>query len=251
MTGLKGLYLDKTSPMPLYGQLRQALLEAITSGRIPEGSKLPTEEELCDQLGISRPVARQAYSTLIAEGYVERMRGKGTFVCRQDTRGRFLNTQISFANEMRILGKLHYHTELLSQEWVAGDPTLADKLNLGPEERCFHMKRMRYVEGKPFVLLENYIPESIFPGIEKFNLAKNSMYDTFEKEYHVKVVRAKRMIGAQTANHEFSQYFGVKCGSPVLYITNVAIDQKDRPVDFSKEYLDGLTQEFEFEVVNK
>lgn len=42
---LNGLYLDKTSPMPLYEQLRQALLEAITNGKIPEGAKLPTEEE--------------------------------------------------------------------------------------------------------------------------------------------------------------------------------------------------------------
>ena len=97
MTGLSGLYLDKTSPMPLYEQLRQALLEAIISGSIQEGTKLPTEEELCDQLGISRPVARQAYSALIAEGYVERMRGRGTFVHRQENRGRFLNAQLSFA----------------------------------------------------------------------------------------------------------------------------------------------------------
>ncbi|MCI8738357.1 MAG: hypothetical protein HFI11_15585 [Lachnospiraceae bacterium] len=40
-------------------------------------------------------------------------------------------------------------------------------------------------------------------------------------------------------------------GSPVLYITNVAVDQNDRPVDFSKEYLDGLSQKFEFDVINK
>lgn len=250
MTDLNGLYLDKTSPMPLYEQLRQALLEAIKNGRIPEGTKLPTEEELCDRLGISRPVARQAYSALIAEGYVERMRGKGTFVRHPDTRGRFLNMQISFEKEMSILGKPH-HTELIAQEWVTGDLTLAAKLNLGLTERCFHMKRMRYMERKPFVLLENYIPESIFPGIEKYDLAANSLYDTFEKEYHVRVARAERMIGAQTANSEFARLFGVECGSPVLYITNVAIDQNDRPVDFSKEYLDGLTQKFEFEVVNK
>lgn len=250
MTGLSGLYLDKTSPMPLYEQLRQALLEEITSGRIPEGTKLPTEEELCDQLEISRPVARQAYSALIAEGYVERMRGKGTFVHRPDTRGRFLNTQLSFAKEMSILGKPH-STELLAREWVTGDSTLAAKLNLEPDERCLHIKRMRYVEGKPFVLTENYIPESIFPGIERYDLAKESLYGVFEKEYHVKVVRAKRVIRAQTAGREFAEMFGVECGAPVLYITNVAVDQNDRPVDFSKEYLDGLSQKFEFDVVNK
>lgn len=250
MTGLSGLYLDKTSPMPLYEQLRQALLEAITSGKIPEGTKMPTEEELCEQLGISRPVARQAYSALIAEGYVERMRGRGTFVHRPDTRGRFLNTQLSFAKEMSILGKLH-HTRLLSKEWVSGDLSLAARLNLEAKERCLHIKRMRYVEGKPFVLTENYIPESVFPGIEQYDLAGESLYGVFEREYHVKVVRARRVIRAQTADREFAGLFGVECGAPVLYITNVAVDQKDRPVDFSKEYLNGLTQKFEFDVVNK
>ncbi len=250
MAELSGLYLDKTSPMPLYEQLRQALLEAIISGKIPEGTKLPTEEELCDQLGISRPVARQAYSALINEGYVERMRGRGTFVHRPDTRGRFMNTQLSFAKEMGILGKQH-HTELLCQEWTDGDSVLAGLLNLKAGERCYHIKRMRYVDKKPFVLAENYIPESIFPGIEQYDLAESSLYGVFEKEYHVKVMRARRVIRARTADAEFAELFDVQPGSPVLYITNVAVDQNDRPVDFSKEYLDGLSQKFEFDVVNQ
>ena len=56
-----GLFLDKGSAVPLYEQLRQGLLDAISKGQIPVGGKLPTEEELCAALGISRPVARQAY----------------------------------------------------------------------------------------------------------------------------------------------------------------------------------------------
>ena len=80
MIELNGIQLDKISAFPLYEQLRKALLEAITSGKLPAGTKLPTEEELCAQFGISRPVARQAYNMLIEEGFVERMRGRGTFV---------------------------------------------------------------------------------------------------------------------------------------------------------------------------
>lgn len=68
MIELNGIQLDKTSAVPLYEQLRKALLEAITSGKLSAGTKLPTEEELCAQFGISRPVARQAYNMLIEEG---------------------------------------------------------------------------------------------------------------------------------------------------------------------------------------
>ena len=56
MIELNGIQLDKTSAVPLYEQLRKALLEAITSGKLSAGTKLPTEEALCAQFGISRPV---------------------------------------------------------------------------------------------------------------------------------------------------------------------------------------------------
>ena len=102
-----------------------------------------------------------------------------------------------------------------------------------------------------FALVGNYIPESIFPGLDQYDLAENSRYDIFAREYRVKVMRAKRAIRTRIAEPEFAKFFGVECGSPVLYITNIAVDQNDRPVDFSKEYLDGVTQKFEFDVINK
>ena len=78
MIELNGIQLDKTSAVPLYEQLRKALLEAITSGKLSAGTKLPTEEELCAQFGISRPVARQAYNMLIEDGFVHDFGKQGT-----------------------------------------------------------------------------------------------------------------------------------------------------------------------------
>ena len=179
MIELNGIQLDKTSAVPLYEQLRKALLEAITSGKLSAGTKLPTEEELCAQFGISRPVARQAYNMLIEEGFVERMRGRGTFVRSPDTRGRFLNKQLSFAAEMGVLN-LEHRTEVLRAEWVSYTPELFARLKLERGDRCYHLVRMRYVSGKPFVLVENYVPESVFPGIDAYDFAQRSLYDVFE-----------------------------------------------------------------------
>lgn len=242
-------FLDKNSPVPLYEQLRQALLEAITSGEIPVGARLPTEEALCAQFGISRPVARQAYSSLITEGYVERMRGRGTFVRSPDVLGRFLKTQISFQEEMEIAG-LPHRTELLRANWLNYTPELFSRLGLDKGDRCYHLVRMRYVKDRPYVLVENFVPESIFPGIDGYDLAANSLFSTFKSVYHVQVVRSQRVIAAQTANAEFADLFHVRRGSPVLFVENLGLDQHDRPVDLSREYMDGLTQKFQFEVVN-
>lgn len=250
MIELNGVYLDKASAVPLYEQLRKALLGAITSGKLEAGTKLPTEEELCAQFGISRPVARQAYNLLIEEGVVERMRGRGTFVRSPDTRGHFLNKQLSFATEMHLLN-LEHRTEVLRAEWVSYSPDLFARLKLERTDRCYHLVRMRYVSGKPFVLLENYIPEPIFPGIDAYDFGKCSLYEVFESIYHKRVVRSHRVLMAQSANSEFAALFGVRRGSPVLYVENVVLDQNDRPIDLSKEYLDGITQKFEFEVINQ
>ena len=115
-------------------------------------------------------------------------------------------------------------------------------------------------KGKPGFSKTRSIIEAAFYGNnvvkvntlkEAYDLAKNSLYDIFESDYHVKGTRAKRTIRARIAEREFAELFGVECGDPVLYVTNVAIDQNDRPVDYSREYLDGLVQKFEFGVVNK
>ena len=240
MIELNGIQLDKTSSVPLYEQLRKALLEAITSGKLSAGTKLPTEEELCAQFGISRPVARQAYNMLIEEGFVERMRGRGTFVHSRALR--FLNKQLSFAAEMGILN-LEHRTEVLRAEWVSYTPELFARLKQERWDRCYHLVRMRYVSGKPFVLVENYVPESVFPGIDAYDFARRSLYDVFETVYHERIIKSRRVLMAQTANAEFANLFGVHRGSPVLYVENTVMDQNDRPIDLSKEYLDGVTPE--------
>ena len=52
----------------------------ITSGRLVVGQSLPTEAEMAAQFGVSRPLLREALAELRAEGFVETVSGRGTFV---------------------------------------------------------------------------------------------------------------------------------------------------------------------------
>jgi GntR family transcriptional regulator, arabinose operon transcriptional repressor len=74
------MLVDRNSPVHLYLQIADSIRNTITSGRFPEGSLLPTEEDLCKLYGVSRYPMRQAMSLLVREGYLNRTRGKGTFV---------------------------------------------------------------------------------------------------------------------------------------------------------------------------
>jgi GntR family transcriptional repressor for pyruvate dehydrogenase complex len=63
----------------LYGQI----FEQIVSGRLKVGDRLPSEKEICEQFGVSRPVVREALLRLSADGLVMAHQGLGTFVSHQ------------------------------------------------------------------------------------------------------------------------------------------------------------------------
>jgi DNA-binding GntR family transcriptional regulator len=85
-SALAGVSLDHSSPVPLYYQAARALEKAIEDGRLPRGSKLESELDLAEQLGISRPTMRAALKQLVDKGLLMRRRGIGTIVAPKPVR---------------------------------------------------------------------------------------------------------------------------------------------------------------------
>ena len=75
--------LNPGSPVPLYHQLADILLEKIRSGEYPAGAKIQSEHDLAQTYGIGRPTARQATDLLVRKNILVRKRGSGTFVMEQ------------------------------------------------------------------------------------------------------------------------------------------------------------------------
>lgn len=74
------LDLDGAEGRSLRARIEHSLREAVRSGRLPPGSRLPATRRLCAELGVSRGVVAEAYSQLAAEGYLQTRRGAGTVV---------------------------------------------------------------------------------------------------------------------------------------------------------------------------
>ena len=75
-----GAAVQRQSPMPLHHQIKVALLHGIEEGWLEPGRQLPRERELAEFLGVSLAPVRQAMADLNKEGYLDRSRGRGTFV---------------------------------------------------------------------------------------------------------------------------------------------------------------------------
>lgn len=80
MTILSDLDVSHKSLTPLHIQIQRQIRELILSGTYPTGSRLPSETQLQQHLNVSRTTVRVALHSIEAEGLIERIPGKGTFV---------------------------------------------------------------------------------------------------------------------------------------------------------------------------
>ena len=77
---LEMISLDRAAPLPLYRQLDGQLREAVLSGRLAPGTRLPATRQLALELGVSRLTVQNSYEQLVAEGFLTAVTGAGTFV---------------------------------------------------------------------------------------------------------------------------------------------------------------------------
>lgn len=73
--------------VPIYQQLVDKIHAAVKLGTLGAGSQLPTVQELSDRLGVARGTVKRAYDELEHEGLLEKVRGRGTFICQQPDTG--------------------------------------------------------------------------------------------------------------------------------------------------------------------
>jgi GntR family transcriptional regulator/MocR family aminotransferase len=79
---LASFSFDHTSSVPIYKQIGREMRQAIISGRLPGGVRLPASRVLANELGVSRNTIINVFDSLIAEGYIESKVGDGTYVAR-------------------------------------------------------------------------------------------------------------------------------------------------------------------------
>jgi DNA-binding transcriptional regulator YhcF (GntR family) len=146
---LSGVRLDHYSPVPLYHQAARALEEAIEDGRLPRGSKLESELDLVEQLGISRPTVRAAIKQLVDKGLLMRRRGIGTMVALT-----------SLYDDLKAAGR-EPKTRVMSMEEVPSLPEIAEHLSLESGDPVLSFERLRVAGSDPIALMTNYVPTDL------------------------------------------------------------------------------------------
>ncbi len=241
------IHIDKSSPIPLYYQMKQAILEAVHDGTLKEGDMIPSELDLCAMHDISRSTIRQTLSELVMEGYLTRQRAKGTVVAAPKIDARFLNKLQSYNEEMRQKG-LVPSTRLMNLKVLEGVRHINEKLRLDVSEPLIYLERLRCADGEPLVYLETYIPYNSFPLLLKQDFTNGSLYEYMERLYDKRVSRVIRKLEAVIANSAEAQLLDIARGAPVCLVKTVAYTASGEPVEYSVARYRGDRNEFSVEL---
>ena len=203
---------------PLYAQVRDLLIERISSGAWRPGALIPNEFAIARELGVSQGTIRKALDSLAADRLLTRRQGRGTYVAEHtpaDVLFRFFN----FFDEggQRIQPDSEYVR--LTEGRASGAER--KRLGLADGEKVIRISRTRTKDGSPFILETIVLPSRIFPGLAKASPVPNTLYDHFQKAYGVTVARGTETLTAVAASRIEAQALGIEEGTPLLRLDRI------------------------------
>lgn len=226
------LKIDRDIPIPIYYQVKLFMIEHIKTGNFKDGELVPPEEELCAQINISRPTLRQAFSELAYEGYINRVKAKGTFITLPKISGDFIQKIQNFSHEMESKG-FKTKTSVLSFKEITAHSEIIKKLSLEEDGKVIYLERLRFADNKPIVLVQTYLDARKCDGILEEDFESNSLYEILEKKYGIRLKKLNRDIHASASDSYTSKHLAIEENSPLLYISTVAYDENDHPFEYS------------------
>jgi GntR family transcriptional regulator len=224
--------LNKNIPIPLYYQLKTILFEYIKEHHADHEVPIPTEVEISEYFGISRPTVRQAINELVVEGYLYRVKAKGTFISKPKITQDFLLVLDSFNNEMRKKGLIP-STRILQKEVVKSDEKVSGALKLAQGTDVIKLTRLRYANDEPIVFVITYLPYVKCPNLLSQNLESESMYALLEKECGIPISSASRSLESTLAGEFEAKLLEIDKGSPIQYFESIAYLEDQTPIEYS------------------
>jgi len=225
------LSISRGSPVPLHHQLRNLLQDQIERGTLRPGQQIPHERQYAEHLGISLAPVRQALLELVRQGYLLRVRGKGTFV-RDDKVVEKINLLGSFTDSLRSQGLEPAFT--VTGAGNRPPPPAVREVFGGRPRRLFRLDRLASVAGGPLALLTAWLDPARFPGLAAQDFTRVPLYATLERLYGVRMGRALSTIEVVQLKDDEANLLRLAPGVSALRVQGTTFDQDDRATEVSR-----------------
>ncbi len=224
--------------MEKYKIIETDIINAIQTGKIKPGEKLPGEVELCEKYNVSRVTVRKAILNLASAGKVYRRAGDGTYVSEKP----YVNTTgqaRSFSEDMIQNGKKPGSVLLnFKISKAKKNEFIAEKLRLKENESFYEIERLRTGDGIPIAISYTYIPFKMMPDFNIDRVTSGSLYSYFNELYELELVRKERTMSAVMPTKEQKKALKIS-DEPLLKICHPSYTKTGAIVEYSETYYVG------------
>lgn len=213
--------------------VRLELLDEIRRGKYLIDSRLPNEEKLSKELGVSRNTLREALRVLEASGVVEKKQGLGTFVRGESSPKVKPGLEVLFRVTDAILELgLQPGTSEIEFGSSSADARVAEKLGVSVGTPVNYLRRVRTADGVPAVYcIDMFSPSVGDLDVEK---VKSSIFTYLEEVKQIRIAYASTDIRPIVAGKELADKLLVSAASPLLLLDEVHFDKSDLPIFYSR-----------------
>lgn len=204
--------LDRSSPMPLFFQLRQRLLALVAKWDM--NVRFLTDAQIADRFNISRTTVRQAVDGLVSEGLLRRVPGSGTWVLPRRLEEQ-LNPGMNIRAQWRSAG-LPMHVDVLRFEHAPAGEQEAELLKVPRGTELLLVRRLRSAAGVPVALDDRCLPAELVADWRPAHAEGSLLHQLWERE---PLTDCAQEIGAALAGPDEICHLALAEGSPVVVRT--------------------------------
>lgn len=238
--------VDKESSIPLHIQLSSIIKEMIDSKELREGNLIIPERELCTIQNVSRMTVNKAIMSLVSEGILYRIQGKGTFVANKKEKYQFSKLK-GFTQVMKEKG-VNIKTEVLSFEKIAPSEIIREKLQINSNTiNVYKISRLRYIENEPFGIEIAYISENMCNNLTQDMVDNKSLYSVLQNHYNYIIKKANQMIEPIILSKEESEILKVEENSLALKIHRNSYEERGCPLEYTISIF--RSDKYQYEIV--
>lgn len=246
-----------------YQDVHDELRSSIVDGRLEPGTQLPSENELAERFGTSRPTVRRALALLKAEGLIISEQGRGVFV-RSRPHVRLLLSGANFRRhrregvsgfnaQVREQGQLP-EQRILEVGLVEAPREVVSRFGGEEDEQVVVRRRLFVVNEEPVALCDSYFPRRVADGTalaEKDNIEGGAygLIEDPEGPIRRHLQRSIDDLECRMPTPREAEVLRLSPGVPIVRVLRTVFDADDEAIEVQDTIAAADKHQFRYEVV--